>query len=135
MINEIQLQRDFFFNINFFWSGIRNDKHVIVQIFAFLRENIRACLVLPWVFWLDLHSRLNTDHGSTKLTLIFSQIEQKTARLHETIPLSPDFCQNLPIFGTVRKLRFRLCNQRLIWVIIVEMGNKSQFCSKIKCYW
>ena len=35
--------------------------------FCSIRENIRACLVSPWVFWLDLQSRQNSNHGSTKL--------------------------------------------------------------------
>ena len=39
-------------------------------------------MVSPWVFCLDLRSRQNANHGSTKLALIFSRIEQKPARLH-----------------------------------------------------
>ena len=42
-------------------------------------------MVSSWIFWLDLWSRQNTNHGSTKLALIFSRIEQKPARLHVRI--------------------------------------------------
>ena len=42
---------------------VRDDKHVIVQVLLD-SENIRACLV-------SIGSRQNTNHDSTKLTLIF----------------------------------------------------------------
>ena len=35
---------------------------------------------------------------------------------------SPGFCQDLPVFGTIRKLMFKLKKHMLVSVIHVKMG-------------
>ena len=68
-MNEVsQVERFLFSKIHFL---VRDDKHVIVQVFVRFGE-------ISGLVW----SRQNTNHGLTKLALIFSRIEQKPARLH-----------------------------------------------------
>ena len=52
---------------------VRDDKHVIVQVFARFGK-------YQGLFGLAM--QINTNHGSTKLALIFSRIEQKPTQLH-----------------------------------------------------
>ena len=72
-MNEVsQVDRFLFSKIHFL---VRDDKHVIVQVFARFGK-------MSGLVWSRHGYFKNTNHGSTKLALIFSRIGEKPARLH-----------------------------------------------------
>ena len=80
-MNEVsQVERYLFSKVHFL---VRDNKHVVVQVYAqFWKISGLVWSRHGYFQWLDIRSRQNTNHGSTKLALLFSRIEQKPARLH-----------------------------------------------------